>query len=94
MRRRCFPLRISQDCAHWLSYEPFRTMQVVTEGLQALYLAFRDIPEAEYKQWAAIYNRAATMAAVIVSTFCFWLLVNTNTLPLSRKFLEKGWSTI
>ena len=62
MHRRRFPLHISQDCALWLSYEPFRTKQVVTEGLQALYLAFRDIPEAEYKQWAAIYNHAATMA--------------------------------
>ena len=66
MRRRRFPLRISQDCAHWLSYEPFGTMQVVTEGLQAL--AFRDIPEAEYKQWVAIYNSTATMATVMPLT--------------------------
>jgi phospholipid-transporting ATPase len=30
-----------------------------TDGLRTLCLAFRDIPEAEYKQWAAIYDRAA-----------------------------------
>jgi phospholipid-transporting ATPase len=31
-----------------------------TDGLRTLCLAFRDIPEAEYKQWAAIYERAAS----------------------------------
>ncbi|KAF8813752.1 Ca-transporting ATPase [Phlegmacium glaucopus] len=30
-----------------------------TEGLRTLCLAFRDIPEQEYQQWAAIYNQAA-----------------------------------
>ena len=30
-----------------------------TEGLRTLCLAFRDIPEAEYRQWATIYDRAA-----------------------------------
>jgi len=27
-----------------------------TDGLRTLCLAFRDIPEAEYKQWVAIYE--------------------------------------
>ncbi|KAF7362154.1 Phospholipid-transporting ATPase [Mycena venus] len=30
-----------------------------TEGLRTLCLAYRDIPEQEYKQWAAIYDQAA-----------------------------------
>ncbi|EGO00863.1 hypothetical protein SERLA73DRAFT_167084 [Serpula lacrymans var. lacrymans S7.3] len=30
-----------------------------TEGLRTLCLAYRDIPEAEYKQWAGIYEQAA-----------------------------------
>jgi phospholipid-transporting ATPase len=32
-----------------------------TDRLWTLWLAFRDIPAAEYKQWAAIYDRAAAM---------------------------------
>lgn len=30
-----------------------------TEGLRTLCIAFRDIPEQEYKQWSAIYDQAA-----------------------------------
>ncbi|KAG6857725.1 hypothetical protein H0H87_004141 [Tephrocybe sp. NHM501043] len=30
-----------------------------TEGLRTLCLAYRDIPEEEYRQWSAIYNQAA-----------------------------------
>ncbi|KAJ7714933.1 hypothetical protein B0H14DRAFT_3522854 [Mycena olivaceomarginata] len=30
-----------------------------TEGLRTLCLAYRDIPEQEYRQWAAIYDQAA-----------------------------------
>ncbi|KAF5322350.1 hypothetical protein D9619_001712 [Psilocybe cf. subviscida] len=30
-----------------------------TEGLRTLCIAYRDIPEAEYAQWEAIYNQAA-----------------------------------
>ncbi|KAF5351676.1 hypothetical protein D9756_007514 [Leucocoprinus leucothites] len=30
-----------------------------TEGLRTLCIAFRDIPEEEYKQWSAIYDQAA-----------------------------------
>ena len=32
-----------------------------TEGLRTLCLASRDIPEAEYHQWALVYDQAATM---------------------------------
>jgi phospholipid-transporting ATPase len=31
-----------------------------TEGLRTLCLAMREIPDEEYRQWSAIYNRAAT----------------------------------
>ncbi|KAH7883148.1 Ca-transporting ATPase [Phlebopus sp. FC_14] len=31
-----------------------------TEGLRTLCIAYRDIPDAEYRQWAAIYNQAAS----------------------------------
>lgn len=30
------------------------------EGLRTLCLAFRDIPEQEYRQWAVIYDQATT----------------------------------
>jgi len=31
-----------------------------TDGLRTLCLAFRDIPEQEYRQWASIYDQAAS----------------------------------
>lgn len=34
--------------------------EYATEGLRTLCLAYRDISEAEYKQWAAIYDQAAS----------------------------------
>ena len=30
-----------------------------TEGLRTLCIAYRDIPEEEYRQWSAIYDQAA-----------------------------------
>lgn len=30
-----------------------------TEGLRTLCIAYRDVPEAEYRQWAGIYEKAA-----------------------------------
>lgn len=30
-----------------------------TEGLRTLCIAYRDIPESEYKQWSAVYDQAA-----------------------------------
>ncbi|RKO83727.1 hypothetical protein BDK51DRAFT_13088, partial [Blyttiomyces helicus] len=34
--------------------------EYATEGLRTLCIAYREIPEAEYKRWAAIYERALT----------------------------------
>jgi phospholipid-transporting ATPase len=31
-----------------------------TEGLRTLCIAYREIPEQEYRQWAAIYDQAAS----------------------------------
>jgi phospholipid-transporting ATPase len=35
------------------------TQDYATEGLRTLCIAYRDIPEAEYRQWASIYEQAA-----------------------------------
>jgi magnesium-transporting ATPase (P-type) len=35
------------------------TRDYATEGLRTLRIAYRDIPEAEYRQWASIYEQAA-----------------------------------
>jgi phospholipid-transporting ATPase len=34
--------------------------EYATEGLRTLCIAMREIPEEEYRQWAAIYDKAAT----------------------------------
>ncbi|THH02278.1 hypothetical protein EW026_g541 [Hermanssonia centrifuga] len=33
--------------------------EYATDGLRTLCIAFRDVPEQEYRQWVAIYNKAA-----------------------------------
>ena len=35
------------------------TQDYATEGLRTLCIAYRDIPESEYKQWSAVYDQAA-----------------------------------
>ena len=39
------------------AYDPWK--DYATEGLRTLCLAYRDVPEQEYRQWAAIYDQAA-----------------------------------
>lgn len=43
---------VDQTCAHLEEY--------ATEGLRTLCIAYRDVSEIEYKQWAVIFDKAAT----------------------------------
>ena len=43
------------DCRN----HPINAQEYATEGLRTLCVAYRDIPEVEYRQWTAIYEQAA-----------------------------------
>lgn len=50
------PVRFHVSSIQW----PLSPQDYATEGLRTLCLACRDVPEAEYQQWSAIYDQASS----------------------------------
>lgn len=46
-------------CSRPRRYSQTSTQDYASDGLRTLCIAYRDIPEQEYKQWVTIYEQAA-----------------------------------